>query len=39
MECYVRFLDSKNNFKETTKDFETYEKAWEWIKKTFDNCI
>ena len=35
-ECYVRFLDSTNKFKETKKDFETYELAWEFIKETFD---
>ena len=36
MKCYVKFLDCKNNFKETSKDFETPELAWEWILKTFD---
>ena len=37
MECYVKYLDSKNNFKESVKDFETYDKAWVWIKENFDN--
>ena len=36
-ECYVKYLDCKNNFMETTKDFNTYEDAWQWILKTFDS--
>ena len=34
--CYVKFMDCKNSFKETKKDFETFDLAWEFIKKTFD---
>ena len=37
MECYVMFNDCKNKYKETKKDFETYQDAWQWILKTFDN--
>lgn len=36
MECYIKYLDSKNNFRETTKDFKTYEDAYAWMVKTFD---
>lgn len=35
-EVYVRFLDSKNNFRESTKNFKTYDEAWQWILETFD---
>lgn len=35
-EVYVKYLDCKNNFRETTKDFKSFEEAWDWIKKTFD---
>jgi len=34
---YVYFLDCKNKYTQTRKDFETYEKAWAWVCKTFDN--
>ena len=37
MECYVNYLDASNKFKETTKDFKTFDEAWEWVKETFDN--
>ena len=37
MECYVKYLDSKNNFREAKKDFKNYNSAWQWILKTFDN--
>ena len=33
---YVKYLDSKNNFREAKKDFKSYDEAWEWIQKTFD---
>lgn len=33
---YIDFLDHKNNFKKTRKDFKSYEKAWKWMCKTFD---
>lgn len=36
MKCYITFLDCKNNFKESTKDFENYEAAWKWMVETFD---
>jgi hypothetical protein len=31
MECYIRYLDAKNKFRETKKDFETYENAYKWM--------
>jgi hypothetical protein len=34
---YVEFLDCKNKYIQTRKDFETYENAWKWVCKTFDN--
>jgi len=34
---YVDFLDYKNDYKKTRKNFETYEKAWKWVVKTFDS--
>ena len=34
---YVDFLDCKNNYTQTRKNFETYENAWKWVCKTFDN--
>lgn len=37
MECYVKYLDCKNNFKETIKDFKTYKEAWDWVRGNFDN--
>jgi hypothetical protein len=37
MDVFVDFLDCKNKYIQTRKDFETYEKAWEWVCKTFDN--
>ena len=36
MECYIDYLDCKNNFRETTKDFETYEEAVKWARENFD---
>lgn len=36
MEVYVEYLDSKNGFKESKKDFKTFQEAWNWIQKTFD---
>ena len=35
-EVYVKYMDCKNNFREAKKDFETFEKAWNWVKETFD---
>jgi hypothetical protein len=37
MSVYVDYLDCKNKYMKTRKNFETYEKAWKWITKTFDN--
>ncbi len=34
--CYIDFMDSKNNFKPTRKDFISYESAKKWINKTMD---
>lgn len=31
MECYIDYLDAKNKFTPTHKDFETYEQAKEWL--------
>ena len=36
MQVYVKYLDSKNKFTPATKDFETFEAAWQWVLKTFD---
>lgn len=37
MKVYVKYLDCKNGFKESKKDFKTYNEAWNWIVETFDN--
>ena len=34
--CYIEYHDSKNNFKVTKKDFDSYEEAYKWMCKTFD---
>jgi len=34
--CYIQYLNSKNNFKPTKKDFKSYEEAYKWMQKTFD---
>jgi len=36
MECYIDYLDSKNKFKESRKDFKTYDEALKWMIATFD---
>jgi hypothetical protein len=36
MECYIEYLDPKNKFKKTKKDFKTYKKAMDFMIKTFD---
>ena len=36
MECYIEYLDPKNKFQKTTKDFETYEKAYQWMIENFE---
>jgi len=30
MECYIDYLDSKNNFRQTRKDFKNYAAARRW---------
>ena len=35
-ECYVDYLNKDNNFRQTRKDFVSYEAAVEWIKENFD---
>lgn len=37
MECYIEYLDSKNNFKQTRIEFETYEDAVDWSKNNLEN--
>lgn len=37
MKCFIDYLDSKNNFQETRKDFKTYEDARKWMFKNFEN--
>lgn len=34
MVCYIKYLDAKNKFKETIKEFITYDDAKKWL---FDN--
>lgn len=36
MKCYIKYLDCKNNFKETRKEFKTYEEAKDWLFKNFE---
>ena len=36
MECFIIYRDSKNNFKETKKDFKTYENAYNWMVQNFE---
>lgn len=36
MKCYIDFLDSKNNFKETRKDFDNDKEAMQFMIETFD---
>lgn len=35
-ECYIDYLNSKNNFRETRKDFSSYEDAKKWIMGNFE---
>ncbi len=37
MECYVMYLDASNNFRETKKNFRTYEDAVVWVVQNFEN--
>lgn len=36
MECYIDFLDSKNNFQQTRKYFKDYDSALVWMKQNFE---
>jgi hypothetical protein len=36
MDCYIEFLDSKNGFKQTKKDFKTFEEAKKWMVENFE---
>ena len=33
---YIKYLDSKNNFIETRKDFDSYEEAEKWMSDNFE---
>ena len=35
-ECYIDYLDSKKNFRQSRKDFSSYEEAKKWMMKTMD---
>ena len=35
-ECYIDYLNCKNNFKETRKDFLSYDDAFKWLKDNFE---
>lgn len=36
MEFYIEYLDCKNNFRVTKKEFKTYEMAKKWLLKNFE---
>lgn len=36
MEFYIDYLDCKNKFKETRKEFKSYENAYSWMLKNFE---
>ena len=36
MECYIEYLDCKNNFVLTTKSFKDYSEALEWTKNNIE---
>lgn len=36
MKCYIKYLDSKNKFQETKKDFDNTEDAIAFMVETFD---
>jgi hypothetical protein len=36
MECYIDYLDSKNKFRQTRKDFENYQTAYDWMIENFE---
>ena len=31
MKCYIEYLDCKNNFKKTRKEFSSYDEAKDWL--------
>jgi|TARA_R100001369_G_scaffold90609_1_gene129892 hypothetical protein len=35
-ECFILFHNSKDNFKQTKKDFKTYKDAMKFMAETFD---
>jgi len=40
MECCIKYLDCKNNFREAKKEFKTYEEAKKWLFENFEKpCI
>lgn len=40
MECYIDYLDSKNRFRETRKEFKSFAAADTWGKANLPNyCI
>jgi len=36
MECYIDYLDSKNKFRETRKEFATFDEAKQWMIENFE---
>ena len=35
--CYINYLDSKNGFKQTKKEFTSHDAAFKWMCKNFDS--
>jgi len=35
-ECYIDYLDCKNNFKETRKGFLNYDAAYKWLSSNME---
>ena len=35
-ECYIDYLDCKNNFKETRKSFSNYDAAYKWLSSNME---
>ncbi len=36
MECYIEYLDCKNQFKKTKEEFANYEVAYNWMIKNIE---
>lgn len=36
MECYIDYLDCTNRFRQTRKDFKTYQDAFDWMIKNIE---